>query len=185
MRVSKLGNLVIAAVVVLPLSLVVACSDDPVAPPAPKPVQTCPATIAETSGASCFDSAITCDFPLACQAGFDQQVRCPCNGTTFACEYRGEPVAKGQAPECKPTTGVEPATCPASLAATEGKSCSATGQICGFLGNKCADGTNASDTCVCAQSDGGFIFSCSTRRCPGDGGVAPRPDAGGDAGDAG
>ena len=35
MRVSKLGNLVVAAVVGLPLTLVVACSDDPTPAPAP------------------------------------------------------------------------------------------------------------------------------------------------------
>lgn len=181
MRVSKLGNLIVAAVVALPLTLVAACSDDPIAPAPAQPAQACPTTIAAASGSACFDSKITCDYPLTCPGGFDQQVRCPCDGTTFKCEYRGEEVAKGQVPECKPTLGVEPGTCPANLAATQGKSCEVTGQICTFLGAQCSDGTQANDVCVCNPGDGGFSFTCSSKRCPSDGGVVPQPDASTDA----
>ena len=185
MRVSKLGNLFVAAVVALPL-LVVACSDDPVVQPTPKPIQACPTTIAAAAGAACFDSAVTCDYPLKCNGDLDQQVRCPCNGSTFACEYRGEAVPKGPVPECKPSIGVDPpAVCPGNVAAAEGTACTSTGQICTVLAAKCADDTQLTDTCTCGSGEAGFIFGCTRKTCPGDGGVLPTPDAGRDSGDAG
>lgn len=186
MRVSKLGNLVVAAVVGLPLTLVVACSDDPTPAPAPTPVQACPNTLAIAPGASCFDSTVSCDYPLPCPGGYDQQIRCFCDGKSFACKYGEDTVNKGTTPECKPFINPNPPACLASVAASEGKACTATGQICKFLGPKCADGTQKIDECICgANADGGsFIFQCIKKLCPGDGGVIPTSDAG-DAGGGG
>ncbi len=181
MRVSKLGNLLVAATVGLPLLLAAACSDDPVVPATAKPVQTCPANLDRTSGAACSDSAVTCDFPLMCPGGLDQQVRCACDGTTFNCVYRGEAVPKGQVPACKPSIGVNGADCPASVQATEGKACTSTGQLCSFSGLTCADGTQNMDTCRCAPGDGGFRFTCNRKLCPSEGGPPPPVEAGSDA----
>ena len=185
MRVSKLGNLVVAALVGLPLTLVVACSDDPVVTPAAKPVQACPGQLVQASGAACFDSNVTCDYPLNCPNNYDQQVRCPCDGSKFNCTYRGDVVAKAAIPECKPSLGTNGDACPASVTASEGKACNSTGQLCTFLGPKCADGEQKTDTCVCGATEKGFVYSCSRKLCPGDGGVIPVPDASGDAAEGG
>lgn len=188
MRLSNVGKLVVAAVVGLPLSLVVACSNDVTVTTGPTPVQACPGSLTVASGASCFDPAVTCDYPLMCPGGFDQQVRCPCDGKTFNCVYRGEAVAKGATPECKPGLGQNGENCLASVQASEGKACTSVGQLCFFTGLKCADGSQNTDTCQCAPGDGGYRYACSRKLCPGDGGVVPPPpqDAGGaDAADGG
>lgn len=181
MRVSKLGNLVVAAVVGLPLTLMVACSDDPAVTVAPKPAQACPGQMVQANGAACYDSTVTCDYPLNCANNYDQQVRCPCDGSKFNCLYLGEAVAKGATPECKPSLGPNGNACPATLAAAEGKACNSTGQLCYYDGAKCADSSQKTDLCTCGRGDGGFVFSCIRKLCPGDGGVLPSSDASTDA----
>lgn len=167
MRVSKIGNLVVAAVVGLSLTLVVACSDDPTVTPAPAPVQTCLGSLKTANEASCFQSGFRCDYPLDCPTGFQQQASCICNGSKFVCTSLGETIAKGATPECKDTQEPTPDACPASLSAAEGKACKVTGTQCNFAGATCTDGTKNTDFCLCTAGDGGaFTYVCTKRQCP-------------------
>jgi hypothetical protein len=159
------AGLVVASLVAL--TAVVACSSDKdLTSPDAGPTPYCPATVDKAAGAACTGD-VNCDYHYTC-GSFFQQVTCDCKGGKFSCiDATGAELAQGTTPTCAPVNTPSP-TCPASVAAADGKSCTSLGSACNYPGVTCKDGFQRLNVCLCRQStgDAGWVWDCEIPICP-------------------
>ena len=146
----------------------------------------CPATLAETNGASCAPLGLTCPLGFECD-GEMQTTSCMCKSSHFECQDPIGLLPPGHAPRCL-SNDTPPFYCPASMFLAEGLTCNVVGESCFYEGALCADGLTKLNYCECApDGHGGHTFACHIVACNdlGDGDAGPETgvDAGGD-GDA-